>query len=87
MISLSVIPYSFSIGDFLILLPINYDPWSYVIYIGLGYLVNYVVSTKFTIGIALLLSYCVILNHHVTGNIMVTAFIFKFSFCPFLLIM
>ena len=50
------------------------DPWSYVISVGLGYIVYHRVSTKFTIYIALLLSYCVILDHPVTGSIMLTGF-------------
>ena len=51
---------------------------------GLGYLVNHTVSTKLAIDIALMSSYCVILNHPVTWSIMVMDFIFKFYFCPFL---
>ena len=54
----------------------NYDTWSYVIYVGLGYLVNQVVYTKSVIEIAVLSSYCVIFNHPVTGYITVTDFIF-----------
>ena len=65
-------------------LPINYDPWSYMISIGLEYLVNHVVSTKFTIDIALLSSYLIDPNHPVTGSIVVTAFIIKFYLCPFI---
>ena len=38
----------------------NYGPWTYMISVGLGYLVNHLVSTKLTIDIALL-------NHPVTG--------------------
>ena len=81
----AVILYYFSIRDFLKLWPINYDPWSYVISIGIWYLLNHVVSTKFMIDMTILSSYCVISNHHVTVFIVVTAFIFKFSFCSFLL--
>ena len=64
----------------------HYYTWSYVMSIGIGYLVNYVVSTKFAIIISLLSPYCVILNHLVTGSIMVMAMISKFSFCHFLLV-
>ena len=77
--------YSISIKYFLSSWPINYYPWSYMISIGLGYLVNHVVSNKFAIDFALLLSYCVILNHSVTGYIIVTDYIFNFSFCQFIL--
>ena len=84
-LGLAVIPYYFPIRDFLNSWPINYYPWSYMISIGLGYLVNHVVYTKFDIVIALLLSYCVILDHPVTGSIMVMAFRFKFYFCPFII--
>ena len=51
----------------------------------IGYLVNHIVSTKFSIDIAPLFSYCVISNHPVTGSIMVTAFRSKFYFFPYLL--
>ena len=63
----------------------NSDPWSYVIYIGRGYVVNHVVSTKLSIDITLLSSCCIILNHPVIGSILVTAFSFKFYVCTFLL--
>ena len=56
-----------------------------MITVGLGYLVNHVVSTKFVIDIALLSSYFVISDHPVTGSIVVTAFIFKIYFFPFIL--
>ena len=85
-IGFSVNPYSVLIKYFLNSWPINSDTWSYVIYIGLGYLLNHVVSNNLKIDIAILLSYCVILNHHVTWYIMVKAFIFKFYFYTFLLI-
>ena len=84
-LGLAVIPYYFSIRDFLNSLLINSDPCSYVISVGLGYLVNHLVSTDFAIDIALLSSYCIILNYHVTWSIIVTDFIFKFYLCPFLL--
>ena len=58
--------------------------WSYVIYIGLGYLDSHVVSTKFVIVISLLSLYSVILNHPVTGSMIVTAFRSKLYFLPFI---
>ena len=64
---------------------ISSDPWSYMISSGLGYLINHVVSTKSATYIALLSQYLVIMNHPVTGSIMVTDFRFKFYFHPFLL--
>ena len=72
MLGLKVIQYSISIRDFLKSQPMNYDPWSYMISVGLGYLFNKIVSTKFTIDIALLSSYCVILNHPVTCAVRVS---------------
>ena len=51
-IGLAVIPYSSSIRDFPNSWPINSNPWSYVIFIGLGYLDTHVVPTKFAIDIA-----------------------------------
>ena len=75
---LAVIPYYFSIKGFMNSLPIDYDLWSYMISVGLAYIFNHVVSTNFVIYTALLSSYCVILNHPVTGSIKVTAFIFNF---------
>ena len=53
MLGLAVIPYSISIGDFLNSQNMNSYPWSYVISVGLGYLVNRVASTKFYIDIAI----------------------------------
>ena len=53
-LGLTAIPYSISIRDFMNPISINFDPWSYVIYIGLGYLDIHVVLTKFSIFIALL---------------------------------
>ena len=85
MLGWAVIPYYLSIRDFMNSQPINSDPWSYVIYIGLGYLDNHVVSTKLSIVIAILLLYCVISKHPVTGSIMVTTFIFNFYLCPFII--
>ena len=57
-----------------------------MISVGLGYIVNHVVSTKFDIDITILSSYCSISDHPITGSIMVTAFRFEFYLCPFLLI-
>ena len=51
-----------------------------MISIGIGYLVNHIVSTKSAIDIDILPSYCVILNHPVTVLIIVTDLIFKFYF-------
>ena len=82
---LAVIPYYSSIKDFLNSETINYSPWSYVIYIGLSYLDSHVVSTKFAIDAALLLSYCTISNHYVTVSIIVTDFRCKIYFFAFLL--
>ena len=65
-IGLDNIPYSSSIKDFLNSWLINYDYWPYIIYVGLGYLTNYVVSNNFAIDITYLLSYCIILNHPIT---------------------
>ena len=62
----------------------NSDPWIYVIYVGIGYLDNHVVSSKLAVDIVFLSSYCVISNHHVTGSITVMDIIFNF-FLPFLL--
>ena len=80
MLDLEFIPYSVSIRDFPNSLPINYYPWSYIIFNGLVRMVNRVVSTKFAIDITIFSSYIVILDHPVTGSIIVTAFIFKFYF-------
>ena len=44
----------------------NFNPWSYVIYDGQGYLVNNVVSTKHVVDIARLYSYLIILNHPIS---------------------
>ena len=56
-----------------------------MISIGLVYIVKHVVSTKFAIDIAFLLSHCVISDHPVTGSIIVTAFRFKFYFFTFII--
>ena len=87
MLGLAVIPYYISIRNFLNSWPINYDRWSYMISIGLGYLDSQVVLTKFVIYIALLSISCIILNHTAKGSIIVTAFRFKFYFYPFLCMM
>ena len=71
-------PYYFSSRYFLNSWPMKSDPWSYVISVGLRYLVNHLVSTKSAIYIALLSSYCIISNRYVTGFITVTAFRFNF---------
>ena len=81
-IGLEVILYNFSSRYFINSWPINSDLWSYVISIGQWYLANHVVSTKFAININILLSYYVILNHPVTGFIMVTDFIYFFYSFP-----
>ena len=47
-IGLDLIPDYSSMGYFMKSIPINDDPWSYVIYFGQGYLVIHLVSTKFT---------------------------------------
>ena len=85
-LGLKVILYSISVRYFLNSWPVNYLSWSYMISIGIGYLDSHVISTKWVISIAVLLLYCVTSNHPVTGSIMVTAFIFVFSFCLFLFI-
>ena len=82
-LGLAVIPYSSSDRYFLNSRPINYFPWSYVIYISLGYLDRHIVSTKFAINISILSSYHITPNHPVTGSISVTNFRCKFSFLPF----
>ena len=58
-IGLATIPYSILISYFLNSWPINSDPWSYIISIGLGYLDSHLVSTKSEIGIALF--FCIVL--------------------------
>ena len=65
----------------------NSDTFPYEIYVGIGYLVNPVISTKFSVDITLLSSYCVILDHPVTEFIIVTDFIFKFYLITSLIIM
>ena len=57
--------------------PMNYDTWSYIISIGQGYLVNYIVSTKFLIVTSYLSLYSVILDHPVTISSIVTDLRFK----------
>ena len=56
-LGLAVVPYSISIRHFMNSQPMNSDPRSYVIPVGIGYLVRHVVSTKLVIDIALLLSH------------------------------
>ena len=53
-VGLVLIPYSYSINPFLNSWPRNSPPWSYVIYIGQGYLTRHVVSSKFAVFIAFL---------------------------------
>ena len=81
-LGLEVILYSYSIRDFPNSRPINYSPWSNLMYIGLGYLDSHKVSTKLAIVIALLSSYSKTSNHPVTGSIILTAFRCKFYFLP-----
>ena len=82
-LDLANIPYYSSFRDFLNSLLINSNHWSHVIYVRLGYMANHVVSTKFTIGTAHLLSYYDILGHPVTGLIIVMDLIFKFYLFTF----
>ena len=56
----------------------NYDPWSYVISVGQGYLVNHIVSTKFEIVIARLSFYFFISNHPVMVSIILMDLRFNF---------
>ena len=69
---------------FLIPGPINSDSWSYVIFVGQGYLVNHVNSTKLLVFIAHVLLYFSILSQTVTRLSIVTYLRNKFSFLPFL---
>ena len=82
---LAVIPYSISVRYFMNSWLINSFPWSYIIYIGLGYLDSHIVSTKFAIDIALLSSYRTFSNHPVIGSIIATALICNIYFLHFLL--
>ena len=85
MIGLEIIPYYSSIRHFMSSCLMHFDPWSYVISVGLVYIFNHIVSTQFTIYIARLLSYCVILNHPVKGSTTVTYLkLFLISFHLFL---
>ena len=86
MLGLAVILYYFSIEIFMNSWPINSDTCTNVISIGLGYLINHVVSTKFMIDITPLSSYCVIFNRPVICYIMVTAFRCKFYFFNLLVV-
>ena len=58
-----------------------------MISVGLGYLVNHEVLTKFAIDVAFLSLYSVISNYSVTGLIILTGFKIKFYLFPFLSIM
>ena len=75
--------YYLSIGYLMNSRPMNYNPWSYMIYVGQGYLVKHIVSTKLAIVIAHLSLYSSISNHPVTGSIKVTALILKFYLFSF----
>ena len=59
-INFDLMPYYFSIKVLLKLRPVNYDPWSYVLSIGQGYLSNHVVSNNLTIVIFFLSEYRVL---------------------------
>ena len=83
-LGLANISYSISIWGYLNSWPINYNPWSYVISNGLGYLVKHLGYTKFISYIALLYLYCIISNHTVTGCIVVMTFRCKLYFFTFL---
>ena len=65
MLGLANILYSSSIKDSLNSLSIISDPCSYVISVDLGYMVNHIFSTNFSIDIARLLPYYIILIHPV----------------------
>ena len=49
---LANIMYYLSIGYLMNSRPMNYNPWSYMIYVGQGYLVKHIVSTNLAIVIA-----------------------------------
>ena len=80
MLGLANITYYYSIIDLMNKRKISYDNWSFVISVGLGYLSNNLVPTKFVIDITRLFLYRVILNHPVIGLIILTAL-------PFVLIL
>ena len=82
---LDIIPYSSSIRYFTNSLPINFGPWSYVISVSLGYIVNHVVSTNSAIDINHLFSHRVTSNHPVTWSIMVIDLELNFVFFSFFL--
>ena len=81
--SFILIPYSCYIKISLNSRPMNYPPWSYVIYTGHVYHTRHVVSTKFEIIISFLSLYYIISNHPVTGSIIETGFKIKY-YIPFL---
>ena len=68
---------------FLNSLPINYYPWLYMISIGERFGMPHIYA-NFAMVIAILLSYCIITNHPVTGFIIVTVFSIRFFLFPFL---
>ena len=61
----------------------NSDYWSYTVSVCLQYLVNDTVSTKFVVFITRFSFYSVVLNHPVTGLIIVTDLRFNFLSFPF----
>ena len=81
-----VFPIVLGLSVILNLLPINFDPWAYVISIGLGYLDRHAIPTKFVIDVVILSLYCVISNNPVTVSLIVTSFRFNVFNCPCLLI-
>ena len=54
-------------------LPINSEPWSYVIFVGHGYLDSHAISTLFATTSEVAVSDCIISNQLVAGSIMVIA--------------
>ena len=86
-IGLEIILYSISIRDFINQCPIHFDSWSYVIYIGLGLSRHPRSFNQVRDRYRFLSSYSTTSNHNVTGSIIVTDFICKFSFLNFLRMM
>ena len=64
----------YSTRDFLNSRPINLDPWTYVIFVGQGHLIIHIVSIMFMMIITHFSSYYIILNHLVTGLVVVVDF-------------
>ena len=79
---LDFILYLFSIKSFLNAWTRNSFPWSYVIIVGLGYLHNHIFSTRFAIIAVYLSLYFIILNHPVSGYIIVKDFCMSESSLP-----